>query len=79
MCEDAAVAAIYWSLRGFSEEEKATGDTRHAYKVDADHPTRTLTPTRTLWGDLCLDAKKVPRVVGMEKSVVSLLSCFDVV
>ena len=35
------------------------------------HTTRTL--TRTLWGDLCLDAKKVPRVVGMEKSVVSLL------
>ena len=26
--------------------------------LDADHPTRTLTRTvtRTLWGDLCLDA-----------------------
>ena len=23
---------------------------------DAHHPTRTLTRTRTLWGDLCLDA-----------------------
>ena len=23
---------------------------------DADHPTRTLTRTRTLWDDLCLDA-----------------------
>ena len=23
---------------------------------DADHPTRALTLTRTLWGDLCLDA-----------------------
>ena len=22
---------------------------------DADHPTLTLTVTRTLWGDLCLD------------------------
>ena len=27
-----------------------------AVAPDADHPTRTLTRTRTLWGDLCLDA-----------------------
>ena len=46
---------------GFSEEVTAAGGTRHT--VDADHPTRTLTITRTRWGDLCLDAKKVPRVV----------------
>ena len=27
-----------------------------AVATDADRPTRTLTLTRTLWGDLCLDA-----------------------
>ena len=68
MIEDAPVGAISCSLRGFSEEVIAAGDNRHT--VDADHQTRTL----TLWRDLCLDVKKVPRVVGMEKSVVSLLS-----
>ena len=80
MFEDAVVDAIYCSLRGFSEEVTAAGDTRYAYTVvDADHPTQTLNLTRTLWGDLCLDAKKVPRVVGMEKPVALQLSCFDLV
>ena len=74
LIQDSTAAAIYCFFRGFSGEIIAAGDTRHAYTVDADHPTRTLTLTRTLWGDLCLDAGWVPRVVCMEKSVVSLLS-----
>ena len=42
-------------LTRISGEVMAARDTRNT--VDADHPTRTLTLTRTPWGDLCFDAK----------------------
>ena len=71
MCEDAAVAAISCSFRGYLEEVTEAADTKHT--VDADHPTRTLTLSRTLWSDLCLDAKRVPRVCRYGDVVVSLL------
>ena len=55
LIENAAAVAMHWSLRGFPEKVMAAGGARHT--VDANHPTRTLALTRTLWGDLCLDAK----------------------
>ena len=47
------IAAIYCSLRGFSQEVMAADDTRHASTVDSDRPTRTLTLTPERYGVTC--------------------------
>ena len=63
---------------GFQKKEViAAGDTRHAYTVDADHPTRTLTRTRTLYGVTCAWMQK--GTAGCRYGEVSSITvpCFD--